>query len=369
MQCPSCRATIPELSEICPRCDAILDASFLGEEFSRQHRVPGAKEVRRPGAGAVSIVPGAPGAPAASAAPPAARPLRAPQSRAAALPAAAPAAHSPPVAAPVAYPPAPTPSGGTPAPTPPVHSSAAAVTPPVYSSAAAAAPPAFGPDVDPEVAAQREVGTRIVQLDPQREQGTRIVPIPPLPAELKESQAESRARAKRAGARQQKGAKGAASDGTAEDGEKKPKGRLDLVLDESAVSRDLDAILERVNYTFTKLDKIDRLLFYTLSATFVATLLPWIYVPGQGLLSGVQDVFGAMAAVSGAVALGAFATRAWRRLRGGYLLLLELAGAFGVAAASTYRALTLTGSPYVGLYVSVVAAGAAFLLGLVRLVR
>ena len=124
-----------------------------------------------------------------------------------------------------------------------------------------------------------------------------------------------------------------------------------------------------MKYTFTKLDKIDRLLFYTLSATFIATLLPWIYVPGQGLLSGVQDIFGAMAAAAGLLALGAFATRAWRRLRGGYLLLLELAGAFGVAAASTYRALTLTGSPYVGLYLSVVAAAAAFLLGLVRLVR
>ena len=124
-----------------------------------------------------------------------------------------------------------------------------------------------------------------------------------------------------------------------------------------------------MKYTFTKLDKIDRLLFYTLTATFVATLLPWIYVPGQGLLSGVQDVFGAIAALAGALALGAFATRAWRRLRGGYLLLLELAGAFGVAAASTYRALTLTGSPYIGLYLSVLAAALAFLLGLVRLVR
>jgi len=214
-------------------------------------------------------------------------------------------------------------------------------------------------ETDPH--AQRNLETRIVQLDPQRDMATRIVQAPPLPPELRERQALEKERSR--------GASRGASKASGKGAGTNALGRLSLELEESALSRDIDALLERLRYTYSKLDRIDRLLCYSLGATFIAAFLPWISVPDYGLLAGIQDGYGILAGLFGAIGFFAFGARAWRRLRGGLRVLLELVGAFGVAATSLYRAITLEGTPAWGLYVSVVAAVAAFLFGLVRLVR
>ena len=147
------------------------------------------------------------------------------------------------------------------------------------------------------------------------------------------------------------------------------RGRLQqLALEESAVSRDFDATLERIRLVYVKLDRIDRPIFFAQAAMVLACFLPWIDVNGEGLLAGIQDVFGGLATAAAVLGLGAFTVRAWRRLRGGPLVLLEIGGALGVAAASIYRALTLDDRP-LGLVLCVLAAAVAFVLGLVRLVR
>jgi hypothetical protein len=359
MQCPQCQAAVPDGTAICPQCDAILDASFLGEDFSQPAPAPA-----RPAAAARPAAPARAAAPRATASRPA-RPA----------PAQAPAPFPPPAAMPAAAPFPPPAAMPAPAPFPP-----AAFPPGVFQPPAEPAPPAEEPLVMPapeplpphlaaameaadgDAAGQREVGTRIVQLDPERDKGTRIVQLPPtLPPELKEKRAaEAKSKPKRA--REKDGEESEAAEGGV-------KSRLNkLALEESAVSRDFDATLERVKLIYTKLDRVDRPLFYALSLMTVACFLPWIDVAGEGLLAGIQDLFGGIATAAAFLALGAFAVRAWRRLRGGWLVLLELAGSLGVAGASVYRVLTLQGRP-LGVLLSALAAAAAFVLGLVRLVR
>ncbi|HEY3352493.1 MAG TPA: hypothetical protein VGQ83_04540 [Polyangia bacterium] len=344
MQCPQCQAVLPDGTAICPKCDAILDTSFLGDEFGQPAAAP---------------APAAPPRAPAAAARPAARPARPAPARAPANPAYPPpaaagypppaAGYPPPSLAPAAFPP-PTVRPAAPPPTalPPAEE-------PLVMPAPEPLPERLHDAVEPEAAEQREVGTRIVQLDPEREKGTRIVQLPTMPPEVKEKRAaEAKGKPKRA------------KDG---EGDGQARGRLNkLALEESNVSRDFDATLERIKLVYTKLDRIDRPLFYALATMTVACFLPWIDVNGEGMLAGIQDVFGAIATAAAFLGLGAFIVRAWRRLRGGPLVLLEIAGTLGVAAASVYRALTLNGRP-LGLVLGVLAAAVAFLLGLVRLVK
>jgi hypothetical protein len=223
-------------------------------------------------------------------------------------------------------------------------------------------PASSGGETPDDVAAaaveQREVGTQIVQIDLERDRETRIVAAPALPPEIKDQQ-PAKTRARRARSRAAEG----------EAAPEQPGLPTRFALEESAVSRDLDEVLERIKLLYVKLDRVDRWLFYTVSLTMVATLLPWVYVPGTGLLSGIQDPIGVVAAAAAALGLVAFCSRAWRQLRSGGLVLLELSAALGVAAASIYRALTLDGSPSVGLYLSLAAGCGGFWLGIWRLIR
>src|SRR3954463_12264341 len=58
MQCPKCGETVEANAVICPRCDFILDTSFLGDDILNEHTSGKHKPVRVSGTGDAVVIGG-----------------------------------------------------------------------------------------------------------------------------------------------------------------------------------------------------------------------------------------------------------------------------------------------------------------------
>jgi hypothetical protein len=161
---------------------------------------------------------------------------------------------------------------------------------------------------------QAQIATKIATEDPQIDRGTQIVDVS-VPAFVK--------RARK----------------VAEEEKSAGPDESFLAVEESLVSRGVDATLASVTHAYTRLHPTDRRTVWAALVGLLCSFLPWSYVRGEGLLAGVQELGLLTAVASGLVLVSVYARTVRRRLIRG-LLALQLLLAAALVAVPVYRHVT-----------------------------
>jgi len=177
--------------------------------------------------------------------------------------------------------------------------------------------------------------TRLVTVDPQVQRETRMVEVS-VPAAVR--------RASRSQRRQQR--------------------------DEEQADGPIDEAFEAARKIYRRLHAIDRGALWVLLLALVGVFLPWTYVRGEGLVSGVEGV-GAAGVCAAVLGLACIYGRAVRRRWGGVLLFLQLICASAIVATPVYVWLVSVDVVKVawGMGASALCGAIAVLLTLARLTR
>jgi hypothetical protein len=210
--------------------------------------------------------------------------------------------------------------------------------PPLPAAAAAEPQPARVP-----FGGQAQIATHIASGDPEAHRNTRIVEVsvPAVVRRAARAQAPAPVAKKPA---QQPGATSAAS-----------------------INKSIDEAGEGIRLFYARMHRVDRWAFWITMVSFVAAFLPWRYVLGEGLRSGIEGFGVASAGAAAVVVLCIYARTARRRLTG-LVLLLQLVAAAGMTAVPVYCFFSEPGLAFhAGLYLTAIGGAATIILTFTRM--